>query len=76
MRESYREFIMREKHRVTSKPKFHNGIDIKAPLGTLIKAAKTGVVQRSKAQIKDGKMIGYGYYVRLKHTRRRRKNNL
>lgn len=51
-------------HPVYKKPKLHEGIDYKAPLGTSVLAVADGVVLISKMQ-SNGK--GYGNYIILRH---------
>lgn len=49
--------------------KTHSGVDFAVPEGTVVRATKGGIVDRSKMQYdKDGNETGYGYYVRIKNS--------
>lgn len=47
----------------------HEGVDVRAPLGTEIYAAAGGVVEAVTDKRADGRDSAYGWYVRLRHER-------
>lgn len=59
-------------HPVTKKPGFHTGVDLGAPYGASIKAAKSGVVVRAEFNTAYGNMViidhGNGYQTLYAHS--------
>tara|TARA_Y100000034_G_C6899095_1_gene415212 strand:- start:839 stop:2023 length:1185 start_codon:yes stop_codon:yes gene_type:complete len=47
---------------------FHKGTDMPAKIGTPVYAAARGILTK-KAQMKNGKLSGAGYYVKIKHDK-------
>lgn len=49
-------------HPISGKWKGHTGVDLSAPIGTPVRAAASGVIQKAS------KYSGYGKYINIKHT--------
>jgi len=45
----------------------HRGIDYSVPIGTSVYASASGTVEFSGTQLKDGKPIGFGNYIKINH---------
>lgn len=52
---------------IEKKPKFHHGIDLATPTGTVLWADKSGVLYMRIQKNDNGKIIGYGKYVYINH---------
>ena len=46
---------------------YHKGVDLAAPTGTPVQAAKGGVVTISTHQMSGGRSVGYGNWIEIKH---------
>ena len=50
-------------------PRFHEGLDLRAPNGTPVRAMADGIVEL-KVQMKNGKLVGFGRYIVIRHGKK------